>query len=105
MPVLIDKAVLYSGFLAKYRAAFLRNTSSLQQRESEFRRPSMQLLDDALAVLLFVVRSTRVLIVDAEAHGVVEQDSDLARGRRHRFGLLDARGQASVEGAQRGVGT
>src|SRR5258708_4359488 len=96
-----DPGVLHSDSLAKYAVAFLRNTHRLRllQGESEFRRPSMQLLDNALPVLLLVVGSSRVLIIHPEAHGVIEQHGDLARGRRHGFGLPDTRGQATIESA------
>ena len=101
----VDPGVLHSASLAKYAAAFLRNTHRLLQGEPELRCPSVPLLDDALPVLLLVVRSSRVLILHAEAHGVVEQDGDLARGRGERFGFANARDQWSIEGAQRGVGS
>jgi len=42
---------------------------------------AMQLLDDALPVLLLAVRNSRILIIHTKAHGVVEQESNLACGR------------------------
>src|SRR5215510_11608690 len=89
--VLVDEAVLYSGSLAKYRAAFLRNTSGLLQGKAELCRSAMQLLDDALSVLLLVVGSPWVFVIHAEAHGVIEQHRNFACSGRYRFGFADTR--------------
>ena len=104
-PVALDEGVLHFDPFAKYAVAFLRNTlrRRLLKREAELCGASVQLLDDALAVLAFVLISTGVSVVHPESHRVVEQHRDLAGGGCYRFGLADARGQASVEGAQCGV--
>lgn len=44
-----------------------------------------------------------ILIGHVVADGVVEQDGDLAGGRRHRFLLSDSRREAAIEGAARAV--
>jgi hypothetical protein len=54
----------------------------------------MQLLNDAFEVLAFVVVSAGVAVVHAEAHGVVEQYSDLPGGRGYRLGLADTQGKS-----------
>ncbi|HEV2680815.1 MAG TPA: hypothetical protein VGV14_09985 [Rhodanobacter sp.] len=64
----------------------------------------MQLLDDTLLVALFVVVGSRVDVLHAEAHGVVEQYGDLARGGGDGFGLADASRQLAVERTQRRAG-
>ena len=71
--------------------------------KAEHGRSPMQLLDDSLAVLAFVMVGTRIPIVDAEPHGVVEQHRDLACCCCYGLGLSDARRQATVERAERRI--
>ena len=80
-------------------AAFLRNTHDLLQGIAEFRRPSMELLDDTLAISTLILIGTQVLVIPAEAHGVVEQNGDLSRRRGYRFGLSDAGSEPAIESA------
>lgn len=76
---------------------FLRSTFDSLEGEAKFDNSSMQTLDHTLAMFLFVVVGTGILISHAEAHGVLEQDSDLASGGSHRLGLADACRQAPLE--------
>ncbi len=76
--------------LAKYRAAFLRNTFHRQQRKSKLRSTPMEALNDALSVLLLVVVCAWILIGHAEPHGIVEQDGNFPCGGSDRFRLADA---------------
>jgi hypothetical protein len=95
--------IFHSDRGSQYAAAFLRNTScrSLLQREAKLRSTAMQLLDDTLAVPAFVAVGPRVLIVHAEAHGVVEQHGNLASCSRLGLGLANTGGQSTIERAQR----
>lgn len=63
----------------------------------------MQLFDDSVTVLLLIVVGARITVVHAKAHGVIEQNCDLARGRRHCLGVANAGGKASGEGAKGGM--
>jgi len=63
----------------------------------------MQLLDDAIAILLFIMVLAGVPVIHPISHRVIEQDRDLAGSSRHRFGRADASCEAPVEGAERGV--
>jgi hypothetical protein len=67
-------------------------------------RPSLELLDDALAVSLLVLVGARILVSHAEAHCPVEEDGDLAGGSCQGFGLANTRGQSPIERAERGFG-
>src|ERR1700675_4697137 len=100
-----DPGVLHSTSFAKYAVAFLRNTRTLLQGEPELGSPTAKLLDDALPILLLVVVGARILILRTEAHRVVEQYGNLARGGGNSFGLANTRRQTPVEGAERTVGT
>src|SRR6476619_1027347 len=64
----------------------------------------MQILDHALAVPGLVERRTRIDVLHSMAHGVIEQNCDLARRGGHRLGFADARREPPVERAQGGVG-
>jgi hypothetical protein len=72
-------------------------------REPELRGAAMQLLDNSVAVLLLILVGTRIPVVHAEAHGVVEQHRDLARGCSHCLGIANAGRKTSIEGAQGGM--
>lgn len=63
----------------------------------------MQLLDDAVTIVLFVVVGAGVPVIHPMAHRVIEQDRDLAGGGGHCFGRADASCEAPVERAERGV--
>ena len=63
----------------------------------------MQLLDDSLSVLPFIVIGARVGVVHPEAHGVVEENGDLARRRGDCLSLANACGQPTLERPQRRV--
>src|SRR5258705_2842295 len=85
-------------------AAFLRNTHDLLQGIAKFRRSSMELLDNALAIFALILIGTQVLVIPAEAHGVVEQNGDLTCRSSYRFGLSNAGSEPAIESAQRGAG-
>src|SRR5207253_5534966 len=53
------KGVLHLLSLAKYAAAFLRNTHDLLQGIAKFRRPSMEMLDDTLAISALILIGTQ----------------------------------------------
>ena len=65
----------------------------------------MQLFDDAFTVLVLIVIGAGILVVHAKAHRVVEQDSDLACRRGDGFSVANARGEPSVECAERRIGS
>lgn len=77
---LLNKGVLQPHSLAKYAAAFLRNTLRRLQCKAKLSRASMQTFYDSLPIFLLVVIRPWVLIVHAETHGVIEQDRDLSSG-------------------------
>lgn len=99
----VHEPVLYSGSLAKYRAAFLRNFMWLQD-ETKLRCAPVELLDDTITVLLLVVISSRVAIIHAATHGVIEQHGNLASGGGDGLGITDTASKASIKCAERGVG-
>ena len=70
------------------------------EREAEALRATLEVLDDALAIPRLVGGDARIGVRHAEAEGLVEEHRQLARRRRDRLGLADARGQASVERAE-----
>ena len=61
-------------------------------------RPEM--LNQAVSIPRLVRGDAWVGVRHAEAEGLVEEDRELARCRRDRLGLADARGQASVKRAE-----
>ncbi len=63
----------------------------------------MQLLDHAIAILLFIVVGTGVPVIHTIPHSVVKQDRNLAGCGGHCFGRADASCKTSVERAERGV--
>ncbi|MEO8837397.1 MAG: hypothetical protein ABI351_01650 [Herbaspirillum sp.] len=48
-------------------------------------------------LLLFVMVGTRILVIHAISHRVIEQDGDLTSCGCHRLGIADAPGKASVK--------
>ena len=72
----------------------------LVQDVAEGLRAASKIGEDAGAISVLVVGGAGVCIFHSMPHHVVEQDGDLARGRSHRFGLADACGEPSIEGAE-----
>ncbi|MCV5927165.1 hypothetical protein OFO11_35255, partial [Escherichia coli] len=71
--VRLDERVPHPDCLAKYAAAFLRNTFlDWLQCEAKARGAPLELLDDAFSVPLLVLVGSRVLVLHAEAHRAVE---------------------------------
>ena len=64
----------------------------------------MQVFDQSRTISSFVGRWTWIGIFHAMTHGVVEQNSNLARRGGDRLGLSDSRREPPVEGTKRGVG-
>jgi hypothetical protein len=95
----VDALISQRDVFAKKTVAFLRNTRSrhLLKPKTEVRSSELQGLDDAFAIHAFVLIGSGVLVCHAEPHRIVEQNRDLARGSRHRFGLTNAGGQSPIK--------
>lgn len=65
---------------------------------------TLEIVDDAPSVAVFVVRGAGIGVGQAEAQGVVEEDRELARRRGHDLGLADAGGEPAIEGAKGRLG-
>ena len=63
------------------------------KREAEALRPTLEMLNQAVSIPRLVRGDAWVGVRHAEAEGLVEEDRELARSRRDRLGLADARGQ------------
>ena len=98
-----DGVDVFSPLAANQAVAFLRNTLERLQSEPEVGSAALKLLDNPFSVGRFVVVGTGILVVDPEAHRVVEQHGDLPSRGRHRLGLADPRSQPAVERAERSV--
>ncbi|WP_179966243.1 hypothetical protein [Massilia putida] len=75
------------------------------QVETELRGASMELFDDAIAVLLLVVIRAWVAVIHAVTHGVIEQHGNLASGGSDGLGVTDTASKAPIKCAERGVAT
>lgn len=63
----------------------------------------MQLLDHPLPIARLVEVRAGIDVFHNEAHYVVEQNDNLARGGGDRLGLADSRPQPAVEGPKSGI--
>lgn len=73
------------------------------QGEAELRCSAVELLDDAVTILLLVVISSWVAIIHTVAHGVIEENGDLASGRGDGLGVTDTAGKAAIKCAESSV--
>jgi transposase-like protein len=94
---------------ADARKRFLRNDDvsfrlHWLENKAECFGATMKIRNHPRAVACLVERCTGVDVLHSVAHGVVEQNRDLARGGGDRLGLADARREPPVEGAQRRIG-
>jgi hypothetical protein len=53
--MLVNPGILHSASLAKYAVAFLRNTINLLQGKTKLGCPTVEILDDPVTIVLFVV--------------------------------------------------
>ena len=95
-PVVIDPAITLEQLPEK-----LPWRCHLVQRVAERLRASSEVGENPGAISVLVIGGAGVCVVYSMSQGVVEQGGDLACGCGHRFGLADACGQPSIEGAQR----
>src|SRR5208282_4843422 len=79
----------------------LRWRRHLVQHVGERLRASLKVGDNPGAISVFVIGGAGVGVVYSMSQRVVEQGGDLACSCGHRFGLADACGEPSIEGAQR----
>ena len=83
---------------------FLRNYAGAGislQHVAERLRASSKVGENPGAISVLVIRGAGVGVGYPMSQRVVEQGGDLARSCSHRFGLADACGEPSIEGAQR----
>ncbi len=88
-----NERVLHFASLAKYAAAFLRNTRLGNHGfQLEAQRPgaSLQVCQNPTAMPFVISGSTRITISHAEPKGIEEENRDLACRRRHGLLLSDA---------------
>src|SRR3981189_1864928 len=86
------------------RSAFLRNShlsaeGNRLQNEAQRLGAPLQIGEDTAAILFLILVSTRIPVGHAVPDGIVEQDCDLAGGRRHGLRLSGTRRQPSIERA------
>ena len=93
----LDKGVSHRDSLAKYAAAFLRNTRlgggalCLLQDESQRLRSPLKVAQDALPVAVFIVCCARIGVGHAVSERIIEQNGDFARGCSDGLGFADTR--------------
>jgi len=100
--------VLHLASLAKYAAAFLRNSHvGLQwqflQIIPERLCAAPEIPEYAIAVSFLIMGRAGVFLCHAVSEGIVEQDGNLTRGGRDCFGFTCACRQSPVESAQSGI--
>src|SRR5467141_3047384 len=81
---------------------FLRNShlsaeGNRLQNEAQRLGAPLQIGEDTAAILFLILVSTRIPVGHAVPDGIVEQDCDLAGGRRHGLRLSGTRRQPSIE--------
>ena len=101
-----NERVLHFASLAKYAAAFLRNTVSNRYRcqlVAHGPGAALEIRNDAATMPFIVGRSAWIMIGHPKSQGIVEKDGNLAGLRRHGLLLNDAPCQPSVKRAEGGV--
>lgn len=88
---LINETIAHFIFRAKKSDAFLRNSFHPLQREAEFYGSAMEILDNSVTIVLFIVTGSAIHIGRTKAHRVVEMDGDFSRGSGDSFGLDNVR--------------
>ena len=109
MAMSLNKGVLHRDSLAKYAAAFLRNSpgfgsGGFLQNVAECLGAPLQIGQNTLPVPLLIVAGTGIGVVHSMPQRVVEEHRDLAGGGGDRLGFADARRETAVERSQRRVG-
>jgi hypothetical protein len=88
--VIFDEAESHFGTPAKIAIDFLRNSrigvprNDLQHAAQRF-GPPLKVDENAVAILLLIVVGARIPVAHPVSKCVVEQDRNLAGGRRHRL--------------------
>lgn len=107
--MVLDEAEAHVRVPAKIAIDFLRNSrigilprNGLQDEAQRF-RPALKIGEDVAAVLLLILVGARVLVAHTVPECVVEQDRDLASGRRHGLRLAGTRGQPTIKCAERRI--
>ncbi len=96
------------GPMADNGSPFLRNSLGCRNRsqfKAECLGAALEVGQDAGSMAIFIRRSARIVIGHAKTEGIVEQDSDLARGRSHGLLLTDPGRQPSMERTQSRIAT
>src|SRR5258705_11653913 len=99
---IFDEAKSHFGTPAKIAIDFLRNShlsaeGNRLQNEAQRLGAPLQIGEDTAAILFLILVSTRIPVGHAVPDGIVEQDCDLAGGRRHGLRLSGTRRQPAIE--------